>query len=525
MSAVPSDAGGGVAERLRLLGKSRPRAPPLASRRTQANATDASGDGLSTSIRSPRYSPVETQPAAAEGPLHLATRARSPTSSPAATRRSGAPRGGDTGHRAAQSPRASRLRLLGKGSSPRPRALPGLASIGKFPSRASRARPGAAAPPDACAEPEPRPEPGPTPAAEYKSSPNPGTAARFGARIVAPHLRHRVPPPLPRAAAAVVAASGEQTWWESDTLRRFVLAHAYVPPSVRIPPENGVVIVRPLVPQDEAKIHTGMGMLSDRSKLMRFLAPMTTLPPHLAHQLSHVDGWRHVAIGAVLFPTGADAASEEARHAWHTRQRERAAGAAAAAGRRLPAEGPRPRRVSRAAIEAAARTVTWDEGCGLPIAVGRFVRLPQCPDEAEIALTVVDAFQSCGIGRELLLRLAEVAAGYGVRALVCHSHPDNRPVHKALAKVSHSTSRRRVPDELDAVVYRLPTPSAFGGGNSVQHGTAARGDSAVGAPPSAGPAAAPDSATVPSSFDTETNAWARRAFCRFVGRPHTAGAE
>ncbi len=48
----------------------------------------------------------------------------------------------------------------------------------------------------------------------------------------------------------------------------------------------------------------------------------------------------------------------------------------------------------------------------LAIAVGRFVRLPDEPKTAELAITVVDGYQRKGLGTIVLRRLAEAKAEY-----------------------------------------------------------------------------------------------------------------
>jgi len=58
---------------------------------------------------------------------------------------------------------------------------------------------------------------------------------------------------------------------------------------------------------------------------------------------------------------------------------------------------------------------------GEPVGIGRLVRDPGNPHEAEVAFEVVDAWQGHGVGRRLLGALAERAAELGVgrvRALV-----------------------------------------------------------------------------------------------------------
>ena len=54
------------------------------------------------------------------------------------------------------------------------------------------------------------------------------------------------------------------------------------------------------------------------------------------------------------------------------------------------------------------------DGCGAPVAVGRFVRLRGRPEAADIAAEVVDDLQAQGIGTDLVGRLARRAAAVGI---------------------------------------------------------------------------------------------------------------
>src|ERR1700689_2626712 len=57
---------------------------------------------------------------------------------------------------------------------------------------------------------------------------------------------------------------------------------------------------------------------------------------------------------------------------------------------------------------------------------GRFIRLPDQPDTAEIGVTVVDAWQGRGLGSALLARLSEHAAEAGIEYFTAEVLAENR---------------------------------------------------------------------------------------------------
>ena len=62
---------------------------------------------------------------------------------------------------------------------------------------------------------------------------------------------------------------------------------------------------------------------------------------------------------------------------------------------------------------------------GSPVGVARFVRVDDAT--AEIAVTVIDQWQGCGVGRMLLAQLVERAHVAGLRTLRAHIIAGNRP--------------------------------------------------------------------------------------------------
>jgi GNAT superfamily N-acetyltransferase len=64
------------------------------------------------------------------------------------------------------------------------------------------------------------------------------------------------------------------------------------------------------------------------------------------------------------------------------------------------------------------------EDDGVLVAVGRYDRFPDT-DRAEVAFLVTDSLQRCGVGRQLLERLAEAAYERGISTFVAETQSDN----------------------------------------------------------------------------------------------------
>ena len=80
-----------------------------------------------------------------------------------------------------------------------------------------------------------------------------------------------------------------------------------------------------------------------------------------------------------------------------------------------------------------------------PIGEARFVRSATEPDAAELALAVVDDEQRRGVGRMLVVALAEEAERLGVRRFTFDVSPENRRV---LSLLDRSGARRRLADQV-----------------------------------------------------------------------------
>ena len=67
-------------------------------------------------------------------------------------------------------------------------------------------------------------------------------------------------------------------------------------------------------------------------------------------------------------------------------------------------------------------------GSGQLVGVARFIRNPEEPDQAEVAVTVIDAWQQRGVGTVLLRELAQRAAEEGIRHFTAEILAENRPM-------------------------------------------------------------------------------------------------
>jgi GNAT superfamily N-acetyltransferase len=95
---------------------------------------------------------------------------------------------------------------------------------------------------------------------------------------------------------------------------------------------------------------------------------------------------------------------------------------------------------------------------GRPIGIARWIRTPELPAAAELAVEVVDAEQAQGVGRALVAFAAGQAWRAGVRTMLVSVDPDNDRVHRWLTTVR----ARALPDDADR--YALPTRRLFAAG-------------------------------------------------------------
>jgi RimJ/RimL family protein N-acetyltransferase len=118
-------------------------------------------------------------------------------------------------------------------------------------------------------------------------------------------------------------------------------------------------VIRPIRPEDRDRLQAGLARLSERSRYLRFHAPVRRLSPEQLRYLTEVDGVDHVAWVA------------------------------------LDPDDPS------------------EPGMG----VARYVRLPGEPTVAEAAVTVQDRYQGRGLGTLLLELLSRSAVANGIETL------------------------------------------------------------------------------------------------------------
>ena len=161
-------------------------------------------------------------------------------------------------------------------------------------------------------------------------------------------------------------------------------------------PNGTPISFRPIASDDTHRLAHAFDQLSPTSRYRRFLAPVKSLSEEQLHRLTHVDFVDHTAWVAELI----------------------------------------------------------DEP-GRPLAgVGRWIRSKTDPTVAEIALTVVDAYQGQGLGTALLRLLAESALPAGVHWFEANVLGENQPMRGLLRRFG----ARQVGFDMGAYVFRLPVP-------------------------------------------------------------------
>ena len=141
------------------------------------------------------------------------------------------------------------------------------------------------------------------------------------------------------------------------------------------------VLFRPITPEDRDRIVRGMLMLSPESRYLRFFSPVSRLSDKQLDHQTEVDQHNHVAWGA-LDPDNFE-----------------------------------------------------HPGFG----IARFIRLPDDPISAEMAVTVLDAYQKKGIGTLLLAVMYLRAIDVGVKNLLGNLLPENKSLITWLNSL-HATS-------------------------------------------------------------------------------------
>lgn len=173
------------------------------------------------------------------------------------------------------------------------------------------------------------------------------------------------------------------------------------------------ILIREVEPEDKHLLEIGFSHLSDRSRHFRFLHPVSQISKRQLESFTSSSGHDHVACGA------------------------------------LDLSATRPE----------------------PIGIARYVRIPEMPDTAEFAVTVVDSHQGRGLGSLFIGTLAALAVSNDVRAFIFVVHVDNTPMIRMLEELG-ATRKHFEPgaDEFRIQLHRDPgrfpeTPT----GMSVRH--------------------------------------------------------
>lgn len=172
------------------------------------------------------------------------------------------------------------------------------------------------------------------------------------------------------------------------------------------------VLVRPVLPQDEAVQAPFFSGLSEKSRYNRFLNPMRNFPPGLIERFSRVDHRSHVALIAETAADGVETVVGEARYV-------------------VEADG----------------------------------------ESADFAIAVADAFQGSGLGTLLLNRLVCIARHAGLKRLTGETLASNEAMIALARKAGFDVAYdfelmhlKRLTKDLTAVEAPYPCHQARGRG-------------------------------------------------------------
>ncbi len=100
----------------------------------------------------------------------------------------------------------------------------------------------------------------------------------------------------------------------------------------------------------------------------------------------------------------------------------------------------------------AIGVINPDDPSGTGIGVGRFVRTGEQPDEAEIALTVIDEYQKQHIGTTMLAALSHLARKSGISTFRMYIHRERKHIFKHLSELGGVVTE----NQGNAVRFTLP---------------------------------------------------------------------
>jgi RimJ/RimL family protein N-acetyltransferase len=140
------------------------------------------------------------------------------------------------------------------------------------------------------------------------------------------------------------------------------------------------VVIRPIRADDGERLKAAHGRLSPEARYRRFLSAKPTLTSGDTRYLVEIDGSDHVALVA---------------------------------------------------------TAPDDSDDGAIVAVARYVRVPEDPSSAEIAIVVGDRYQRHGLAKLLLAQLASIATEHGVQRFRATMLTENIAIYRLLEQLAH----------------------------------------------------------------------------------------
>jgi L-amino acid N-acyltransferase YncA len=165
-------------------------------------------------------------------------------------------------------------------------------------------------------------------------------------------------------------------------------------------PDGTEVLVRPLRPEDAELLVSGFEHLSSETRHRRFLSSVKHLTPQQVRELTHPDGYDHLAWVVASVDPGSTAEREG-------------------------------------------------------LAVARSIREGADPTIAEFAIVVTDEWQGRGVGKLLTRVLADEARRCGVRKWRALMLVDNERVRKLLSGVGREAGRKIGGDGTVEILYDL----------------------------------------------------------------------
>ena len=166
------------------------------------------------------------------------------------------------------------------------------------------------------------------------------------------------------------------------------------------PHRDSPIVIRPIAAGDRERLRESHERLSPETRYRRFLAVKPHLTSADVRYLVDIDGRDHVALVATL-------------------------------------------------PEAADEPI---------VGVARFIRIPDEPEVAEVAIVVNDALQGRGVGTELITRLAEAAVARGVRRFRATMLADNSRVQRLFEALAAGPAQYRRTGAVSEMEFPLPAP-------------------------------------------------------------------